>query len=392
MFTFSTRDLQEGEVLFQYEGVPSQLADFVHMEDKIPVIHLLESPNRKDSATRSPVPSPAVPTTAVAETPKPLSAAQKTAPANAFIKAYLAPAISKGENARDPTAGPGRPTPGKHFGSRLTEVRKEHDGYNIPNTKELEQWQSEVLSECAENSPLVEVAEYTNIEVETMLAGAKGEQDDDELDSKALLRHVQLNAALSGSGPQLGPDVALSALALGLSERNDGMFREKFLKTKVSLYPWQVSGVAYMLVTSYGHIPTHGLPKEHMSKPEVQHALENLERLPMHGGFIADQTGMGKTIKVLYFLSWVSRYHIGPSKGGDTKTNKAKLVLAPTMLVEQWTEGCANLFPDLAFGVMYTEAENMKAKVSALHCISNAPKVQGLVPGKAIKTTILQSL
>lgn len=355
MFRFTTRDVQEGEVLFQYDGVPTQLADFVEMRDKIPVIRTLEDP--KPNGPHSPP----------AGTPNPSLTAQKTA--NAFIKAYLAPAITS-ENTRDPTAGPGMPKPQRYYGSRLTEVRKEHDGYNILNNKELRQWQSKVIVECAGNTPIKEVAEDINLEVEAMLAGVKGEQDDEEMDNKALLRQMQLNAALSGSGPQLGPDVAISALVLGSSEIDDGLVRGKMLKTKVALYPWQVSGVVYMLMASFGHIPVNGLPDEHLNKPEVQEALERLKGLPMQGGFIVDQTGMGKTIQVLYYLSWVAKNHIESLRGRNHKTNKAKLIVAPTVLVEQWTEECANLFLGLDFGVMYAESDNMKPKVSALHFIT----------------------
>ena len=140
-----------------------------------------------------------------------------------------------------------------------------------------------------------------------------------------------------------------------------------------------------MLVASYGHVPTDGLPESHLKKPEVQQALKALERLPMHGGFVADQTGMGKIIMVLYYLSWASRYRIEPPRKGNKETNKAKLVVASTILVEQWTEECANLFPDLDFGVMYAESESMKAKVSALQSRSS-PRVLRLVPEKAMKS------
>ena len=70
-----------------------------------------------------------------------------------------------------------------------------------------------------------------------MLVAAKEGEDDEGMDDKALLKPLQLNAALSGSGPQLGPDVALSALVLGMSEGDDSMFRGDLLKTKVALYP-----------------------------------------------------------------------------------------------------------------------------------------------------------
>ena len=97
----------------------------------------------------------------------------------------------------------------------------------------------------------------------------------------------------------------------------------------------------------------------------------------MHGGFIVDQTGMGKTIQVLYYLSWVSKYYIQPPQGKNKKTNKAKLVLAPRMLVEQWSEECAETLLDLSFGVMYAESENMKSNVSALHSTSNTSPSPG---------------
>ena len=273
MFEFKTRDLEEGEVLYQYEGVPTQLAEFIQIEDKVPVARPISS-----SPADVPTPSPSG-TIGNPESPT----AQTSKKANAFIKTYLGPAIAKGENSRDATAGPGKPDPRRHFGSQLSEVRKEHNQHNILNNKELRAWQSKVIVDCAGNSPLVEVEEKTDIEVETMLAGTKGEDDDDdEMDSKALATQLQLNAALSGSGPQLGPDVALSALVLGLSQGSNGLFRGKIINTTAALYPWQVSGVVYMLTASFGHVPTDGLPEEHLNKPEVQSTLESLERLPSH--------------------------------------------------------------------------------------------------------------
>ena len=178
IFTFTTRDLREGEALYQYDGVLSQIANFIQTKDKIPMIRETE-PSKPNSATQTDKPSTTAHETADAEAesskpssmtkPKAVakpsgvsSTAQTTATTNDVIKAYLAPAIEKSGNARDPIAGPGRPNPRKHFGFKLSEARNEHDGHNILNAKELREWQCKLVAECAGTSAMSEVAENTN--------------------------------------------------------------------------------------------------------------------------------------------------------------------------------------------------------------------------------------
>ena len=66
---------------------------------------------------------------------------------------------------------------------------------------------------------------------------------------------------------------------------------------------------------------------EHRKKPEVIEAIEQVKAVGIvrtDAAFLADQTGMGKTILVLFFLSWIARNHVFPP--GE---NLPTLVAAP---------------------------------------------------------------
>ena len=108
---------------------------------------------------------------------------------------------------------------------------------------------------------------------------------------------------------------------------NKGRLRCKMLEKPISLYPWQISGVVFIFLKTLGFVPMLGQKvDEHAKKPQVIHALEALIGLPiskdgeikhakflslpkyrknsdilfMGGGFIADQTGLGNTIMILF--------------------------------------------------------------------------------------------
>lgn len=84
---------------------------------------------------------------------------------------------------------------------------------------------------------------------------------------------------------------------------------------------------------------------------------------------------------VLFFLSWIARYHQYPPDKNGLDQKKTYLVLALTMLVEQWAEECSSLSHDLSIGSCM-EAEGMKAKV----CL-------GLLPAMTVvKTQMLMAL
>ena len=67
------------------------------------------------------------------------------------------------------------------------------------------------------------------------------------------------------------------------------------------------------------------------------------------GGILADQTGLGKTIQTLAFISWMTKNHI------TENNNKPALVSCPPMLVESWANEAHTKFPELLIGVMYSE-------------------------------------
>ena len=119
----------------------------------------------------------------------------------------------------------------------------------------------------------------------------------------------------------------------------------------------------------------------HATKPQVIHALEKLMGLPVsedgevqsarvfhrnkyieaaqilrtYGAFVAAQTGMGKTIMILFFISWMLENHLFPAG-----TNKPTLVACPAILVESWALEAQSRFPNLEIAIMNAEAGNFE--------------------------------
>lgn len=56
---------------------------------------------------------------------------------------------------------------------------------------------------------------------------------------------------------------------------------------------------------------------------------------------------------ILFFLSWIARYHQYPPDKNGLDQKKPYLVLAPTMLAEQWAEECSSLSHDLSLVHVY---------------------------------------
>ena len=66
IFTFTTRDLRGGEILYQYDDVPSQIANFIEQKDKIPVMRETE-PSKPISPIQTKIPLTAAQATAEVE-------------------------------------------------------------------------------------------------------------------------------------------------------------------------------------------------------------------------------------------------------------------------------------------------------------------------------------
>lgn len=109
--------------------------------------------------------------------------------------------------------------------------------------------------------------------------------------------------------------------------------------------------------------------REHTKKPEVQEALETLlgERDPVVPGmFLADQTGMGKTILMPFVLSWMIENQCNKNK----KENKPTLISCPAMLVESWAGDARRMFPNIKIGVMYAGAKDFSDPTLASRIIT----------------------
>lgn len=125
--------------------------------------------------------------------------------------------------------------------------------------------------------------------------------------------------ASSGINTQTGPAIEDAILALGfeLDEQatakdkfNRKLYRCKFLQDiKRLAYEWQISGMADMLLKTYGEIPTCGLPEKHIGHPDAKAALEvPRPSVQACGHLNANQTGTGKTVTTLLAISWAAEY------------------------------------------------------------------------------------
>ena len=151
----------------------------------------------------------------------------------------------------------------------------------------------------------------------------------------------------------------------------------------VSLYPWQINGVCAMLLKTLGYIPMGGKRVEkHGAKPEVIAACTKLMGLPSSatkvvkhahelgksqyieastllipgGGFLADQTGLGKIVLVLCFVAWMTSNHCH-AEG----YNKPTLITCPPTLVRNWAGEAHERFPELNLGLMYADTKSFKS-------------------------------
>ena len=155
------------------------------------------------------------------------------------------------------------------------------------------------------------------------------------------------------------------------------------LEKDIWLYPWQINGIVDLFFKLIGYVPMSSPKlKDHASKPEVIHALEQLLGLPVsqdgqfksvqdmyescargtkkdttkilvpRGAFLADQTGMGKTFMVLFLIAWMVE-NVDVTEGHSKPT----LVVCPAMLVENWANACHERFPNIRIAIMYAEAQ-----------------------------------
>ena len=168
------------------------------------------------------------------------------------------------------------------------------------------------------------------------------------------------------------------------------------LEKDIWLYPWQINGIVDLFLKLIGRVPMSSPKlKDHASKPEVIHALEQLLGLPLSqdgqfetvqdmyedctrekdgtkilvpgGAFLADQTGMGKTFMVLFLIAWMVD-NVDVTEGHSKPT----LVVCPAMLVESWADVCNERFPNISIAIMYAEAHKFANSKLASRAISTS--------------------
>ena len=93
---------------------------------------------------------------------------------------------------------------------------------------------------------------------------------------------------------------------------------------------------------------------------DIQRRKFNKERfldmssiLETWGAFLADQTGMGKTILILFLISWLVENHDYHVEGEDRPT----LITSPAMLVESWASESHARFRNLKITLLYKNTD-----------------------------------
>lgn len=118
--------------------------------------------------------------------------------------------------------------------------------------------------------------------------------------------------------------------------------------TASHFYHYQASGVVTMCQRTFGKVP---LPNHHASQPDVRKALDELPAsMQTFGGFLKDQTGLGKTKQILLMLALRALYQ-------ETDTSKPTLILVPASLINQWIEEIADQWPGFELWLCYGEGD-----------------------------------
>ena len=169
----------------------------------------------------------------------------------------------------------------------------------------------------------------------------------------------RLNAAMASGPEQTGPDVYLSCVILGFDyyhpEETGRLPWSLNPDSRVSLYPWLINGVVALMLKLVGFIAMRSkMLAEHRKKPSIMDTIKKVTAdgvVHTHGAILSDQTGMGKTILVLFLLSWLVENHTFPAG-----QNLPTLVAAPQMLVEEWASAAQKFIPRLKIAIMFADS------------------------------------
>ena len=211
----------------------------------------------------------------------------------------------------------------------------------------------------------------------------------EESSKEQLADYYEVQGAFSGTENQTGPPVDLSIAILGMDWRPSGRYACSILEgfTKAEFYSYQINGAVDLCLKTFGSIP---LPESHANKPDTHTALSKLPHtLRTFGGFLRDQTGLGKTKLILLMLALNARH--------GTSDNRPILILAPASLVKQWAKEIHDFWPGFTLWLLYAESEldvvYHENVITGLHLkdLRNAPERMRFVFDKQDQSDVKRS-
>jgi len=193
-------------------------------------------------------------------------------------------------------------------------------------------------------------------------------------------KYYQVQGAFGGTQQQTGFPIDLSLTILCMDALPNGRFTCSILNdfTSSEFYHYQASGALYMCAKTFGEIPVSKdhVFKDHALKSEVQHALSRLPKvLRTFGGFLRDQTGLGKTKQILLMLALSAFLQQG--------LPQPILLVVPASLIIQWAKEIRECWPGFTLWVCYS-AQDMPSvlKKNVIHAshIKGLPETKHLPP------------
>jgi hypothetical protein len=257
----------------------------------------------------------------------------------------------------------------KHFKDRKEDLLKfftvDNVQYDVTTQDGLLQYQRKICTKVTHRDHLVRTEDTLSREfgkkqlTPAQLSAFNEARVDGQLATLGLpegageARHYALNAIHSGTQSQVGLPINVSARALQMEkimENGQEMYRSKLPGlSKISFYPWQVSGAATCLIGMLGYIP---LPED--APQDARDAAEALRGLAIGGKLIGDQTGMGKSI-LLLVTTYYARYHIVLNEDGE-RVYKLTVLSVPSGVIKQWADEVIRAFPELKLIISYDDA------------------------------------
>jgi SNF2 family DNA or RNA helicase len=175
-----------------------------------------------------------------------------------------------------------------------------------------------------------------------------------------------MHSAFSGTKAQAGPPVDLCLQLLDCMTLPSGMVRSSILKnvTDSDFYPYQVSGSVGVILKLYGHIDTEKLLKatcfvDDPRAEKIREAGEKLRDICIHGCFLADDVGFGKTKQLL--LAAFIHSQLANEASGSEILYKPILLIVPPALVNQWLKELRDHWPYFDIIISYEDHEFKEA-------------------------------